>query len=186
MNGNDASARAYFLYSIHPPSAEAPAHPETTPDPPSLALVKDLWASDLDTLPSLFDRLVFLANLRDENGAYRHYGLELAAGAAAEAVMRESHDAVFVEWLALPLEQQHADLSLFLSGAPGYRRLARASWSVLDRHVGLFPDSAAGHERALYLADLEVVFAVLECQEHRSGQPRFLFPRSAKPEGSSG
>src|SRR5947209_17917532 len=78
----------------------------------------DLWRHTLSQIPTTFGRLVFLSTLRDPNtGVYTHYGFAQRVGEeAADAALRQSHWHCFTEWLAFSLEEQKADLDLYLSG----------------------------------------------------------------------
>src|SRR5262245_9428693 len=77
----------------------------------------DLWRHTLSQIPTTFGRMVFLSSLRDPNtGSYAHYGFAQRVGeSVAEEALRESHEQCFSEWLGFSLEQQKADLDLYLS-----------------------------------------------------------------------
>src|ERR1700704_6140913 len=78
----------------------------------------DLWRLTLSQIPTTFGRLVFLSTLRDPNtGVYAHYGFAQRVGEqAADEALRQSHLNCFAEWLAFGLEEQKADLDLYLAG----------------------------------------------------------------------
>src|SRR5271170_3371121 len=78
----------------------------------------DLWRNTVSQIPSVFGRLVYLASLRNpNNGCYEHHGLALVFGEdEANKALRNSHTAVFAEWLSFNLEQQKADLDLYITG----------------------------------------------------------------------
>ena len=78
----------------------------------------DLWRNTISQIPSVFGKLVYLASLRNpNNGAYEHHGLALVFGEdEANKALRNSHNKVFAEWLSFNLEQQKADLDLYISG----------------------------------------------------------------------
>ena len=78
----------------------------------------DLWRNTLSQIPSVFGRLVYLASLRNSNNArYEHCGLALVFGEdEANRALRDGHSEVFAEWLTFNLEQQKADLDLYLAG----------------------------------------------------------------------
>ncbi len=161
--GASPAKRAYFFETANAPSPAAPRNIGGDDDPVSCAFVIHLWNAAVEELPTVFGRLVFLAGLRDdETGTYRHYGLELALGRHASDAIRSTHEATFLQWLGLTIERQKDDFSAFLASAPGHRRQAVAAWSDIARHFALIPASAREHERALYLADVEVVLDLCE------------------------
>jgi hypothetical protein len=124
----------------------------------------DLWRHTLSQIPSLFGRLVYLSALRDHNtGVYEHYGLSHAFGdGEAARVLRESHLTAFSQWLCLTLEQQKADLDLYLSGLEGNRRTILDTWIRLQPYRNLVPASARQVERELYQTDLETILDLLK------------------------
>jgi hypothetical protein len=124
----------------------------------------DLWRNTLSQIPSVFGRLVYLCSLRDQNtGAYQHYGLAQVFGdAEADRVLRDSHEKAFGEWLCFTLEQQKADLDLYLSGLEGNRRTILETWVRLAPYRNLLPSSAREVERQLYLGDLETILELLK------------------------
>jgi hypothetical protein len=124
----------------------------------------DLWRNTLSQIPSVFGRLVYLCSLRDQNtGAYQHYGLSQMFGRAeADRALRNSHQQAFEEWLCFTLEQQKADLDLYLAGLNGNRRTILETWIRLAPYRNLVPSSAREVERQLYLADLEAILDLLK------------------------
>lgn len=116
----------------------------------------DLWRNTLSQIPSVFGRLVYLASLRNaNNGNYEHYGLALVFGEdEANRALRESHTAVFAEWLSFNLEQQKADLDLYLAGLFEDKRQVIETWVRLAPYQNLVPASIRSVERRLYINDL--------------------------------
>ena len=115
----------------------------------------DLWRNTISQIPSVFGRLVYLASLRNPNsGSYEHHGLALVFGEdEASKALKNSHTAVFVEWLSFNLEQQKADLDLYISDLFEDKRVVVETWIRLAPYRNLLPASVRSVERRLYLAD---------------------------------
>jgi hypothetical protein len=124
----------------------------------------DLWRNTVSQIPSVFGRLVYLASLRNSNtGAYEHHGLALVFGEdEANKAMKNSHAAVFAEWLSFDIEQQKADLDLYISGLFEDRRLVIETWTRLAPYRNLLPASVRGVERRLYIADFTALLELLQ------------------------
>jgi hypothetical protein len=124
----------------------------------------DLWRNTLSQIPSVFGRLVYLCSLRDPNGGlYQHYGLaQVFSDAEADRVLRQSHEQTFAQWLCFNLEQQKADLDLYLAGLTGNRRTILDAWIRLTPYRGLIPSVVREVERRLYLSDLETILELLK------------------------
>ena len=123
----------------------------------------DLWRNTLSQIPSVFGRLVYLASLRNDNsGRYEHHGLALVFGEdEANRALKKSHSKVFREWLTYDLEQQKADLDLYLSGLLEDKRSVLATWLELTPYRTLIPASVRGVERRLYTTDLKALIDLM-------------------------
>jgi len=107
-----------------------------------------------------------LCSLRDANtGAYQHFGLaQIFGDQAADEALRSSHQQVFAEWLGFGLEQQKADLDLYLAGLEGDRRTIVETWIRLAPYRNLLPSTTREVERELYLRDLETLLELLRSE----------------------
>lgn len=124
----------------------------------------DLWRNTISQIPTVFGRLVYLASLRNpNNGSYEHHGLALVFGdEEANKALRNSHVAVFAEWLTFNIEQQKADLDLYLSGLFEDKRVVIDTWLRLSPYRNLLPASVRGVERRLYMADFAALLELLK------------------------
>ncbi len=124
---------------------------------------EDLWRRTLSQIPTVYGRLVYLAQLRNPNsGEYEHHGLVMMFGEEeAGRAMLESHNRCFAEWLQMGLEQQQADLDLYLSAQPTHRRTLVENWLRLKPYRSLLPLSYTPAEQDLFLADLETLLTLL-------------------------
>ncbi len=126
--------------------------------------VSDLWRNTLSQIPSVFGRLVYLAAVRDPNsGRYEHHGLALVFGDdEADRALRRSHIQTFSEWLCLNLEQQKADLMLYLSALMDERRRVIETWLRIEPFRMMIPSSATKAETELYQSDFRILLGLLK------------------------
>ena len=124
----------------------------------------DIWRNTVSQIPTVFGRLVYLAALRNpNNGCYEHHGLALVFGEdEADKALRSSHNAVFADWLLFNMEQQKADLDLYISSLFEDKRVVVATWLRLEPFRNLLPASVRGVERRLYIADFTVLLELLK------------------------
>ena len=100
----------------------------------------DVFKNTLSRIPTLFGRIEYLASLRDPNsGAYRHHGLAAIFGREeSRRALSQSHEAVFREWLNLPLEEKREDLSEYLKGLDEPRAVVLRHWAKRCRLPRLY------------------------------------------------
>ncbi len=123
----------------------------------------DLWRHTLSQIPSVFGRLVYLSAVREPNsGVYRHEGLALVFGEAESAdTLRASHLETFGEWIGFSLEQQQADLHLYLSSLTDRKEVVIDTWLRSAPYRNLIPNAVQGPERKLFLSNLEALLHIL-------------------------
>ena len=124
----------------------------------------NLWRNTLSQIPSIFGRLVYISSLRNpNNGRYEHHGLALVYGEdQSNRALKKSHSETFKEWLTFSLEQQKADVELYISGLPDEPVQVIRTWLKLAPYRNLIPTSVRGVERRIYIDDLMVVLEVLK------------------------
>ena len=129
----------------------------------------DLWRNTVSQIPSVFGRLVYLASLRNpNNGSYEHHGLALVFGEdEADKALKNSHAAVFAEWLTFNIEQQKADLDLYISGLFENKRVVIETWMRLAPYRNLPPTSVRSVEKHLYIADFTAILDLLKAGVRR-------------------
>ena len=126
--------------------------------------VADLWRRTLSQVPSVYGRLVYLSGLRDANsGRYEHHGLALVFGKdEANRALKKCHVQAFEEWLTFDIEQQKADLDLYLSSIETDKRTTLENWIKETPYRNLIPSSTRQNERRLFMADLSAILELLK------------------------
>lgn len=134
----------------------------------------DLWRNTLSQIPTVFGRLVYLSSLRSPvTGKYEHHGLALVFGEdEASRALRKSHVQAFTEWLSFDLEQQKADLDLYLSGMLEDKRTIVETWLSVRTYRTFIPASAKTMERRLYIVEIEALIALLKNEYGAAGPDR--------------
>lgn len=134
--------------------------------------LSDLWRNTLTQIPSVFGRLVYLSSLRNLNsGRYEHHGLALLFGEdEANKALKKTHSQSFADWLQFDIEQQKADLDLYLSALFEDKRTVLEAWLRMTPYKNLVPNGVRAVERKLYLADLQAILQLLK-NEHAVADP---------------
>jgi hypothetical protein len=118
-----------------------------------------VWRNALPEIESIFGRLIYLSGLRHQDtGRYGQSGwCELSGIGDADRPLRAAHFNNFSTWLCLTLQQQKADLDMYLSGLPVSKPTVLRQWMREMGHGMLIPDEASQAERQLFLCDLGVI-----------------------------
>ena len=126
----------------------------------------DLWLRTLSQIPSRFGRIVYLASLRNANtGVYEHHGLASIFGAErSNKALRLSHLSCCREWLKQPLSDQLADLRAYLEAQRPRAAEVIGNWQEYSYWRSILPSSIRGAERALYLAEVDVLLSLLQSE----------------------
>ena len=126
----------------------------------------DLWRHTLSQIPSIFGRMVYLSGLRDPNsGHYEHHGLALVFGERdSERALKDSHKTAMDDWLNFSLEQQKADLDLYISGLNINKGTVVDSWLQTAPYRNLPPASIKGPAKKLFVSDLEALLELLRVE----------------------
>jgi hypothetical protein len=122
----------------------------------------DLWRHTLSQIPAVFGRMVYLSGLRNGRGRYEHHGLALIFDEnEADKAMRKTHIDAFNTWLNFSLEQQKADLDLYLAGDGPDRGKTVEFWIRTEKYRFILPASAREMEKKLFLADIESLLRMI-------------------------
>ncbi len=134
----------------------------------------DLWRNTLSQIPSTFGKIFYLTSLRSPvTGKYEHHGLALVFGSdEAARALRKSHIQAFEEWLSFNLEQQKADLDLYLASALEDRHAIVENWLSVKNYRTFIPASSKTVQRRLYIADIEALIALLKNEFGVAGPDR--------------
>ncbi len=126
-------------------------------------VVRDFEARSLSGLEGEFNKLVYLASLRDYNtGRYHHYGLE--GQFPVEAVdegLHECHIQIFEELVALPLKEQTEDLLSFFESLKEDKGRLVSVWKQLKSYQILPPEGCHPLARELFDKNIEIMLRVL-------------------------
>lgn len=125
--------------------------------------IDDFEINNLAGLRGQFSQIIYLASLRDYNtGIYRHYGLETRyPREAVNEALRQCHEKVFEDLLALPLEDQTRDLLDFFESLKEDRKKLIKTWENLRSYQILPPEKCPPLARKLFEDNFQVMLRVL-------------------------
>jgi hypothetical protein len=133
--------------------------------------------STVSILPSILERLVFLASLHEpDTGGYNDRALEALVGLRfgkdatgsvrcgrleLDRVLRHEHAAVFEEWLCLTMRQRMAELATYASSQSTPPPTLLRKWIDEKSYIGLIPSDAMPVQRQHFLLEMETALAAL-------------------------
>lgn len=117
----------------------------------------------LSSIPTIYGRLVLLSSLRDPNsGRYDHFDTGVRLGEdAAHRLLESVHIEAYREWLSMNLEQQRADLMLYLVSVGMDRKQVLRTWIVTAPFRSLIPLRTQPVEQDVYLSDMQTLLDLL-------------------------
>ena len=130
----------------------------------SLGLIFDECTRNLLEIPSAYGQLVYLAALRNpDSGHYEYFGAEDFVRNGIHRSLKQQHERVFREWIALSLEKKMADVELYIAGI---NRADQAelidAWLRLTPYKNLVPAAIQGPERRKHVSDFEAILGLLQ------------------------
>lgn len=127
---------------------------------------------DIRGQPSILGRMSYLVRLSDPNTAvYFHPAVgQRDLQADVDREFRLLHERIFRHWLNLTLEEQKADLDLYLSSLSCDRATVIHTWVAIESYRCFVPATASTAERQLYVANLETLLRI-EMGEARGMPP---------------
>ncbi|HLY59292.1 MAG TPA: hypothetical protein VKV95_00855 [Terriglobia bacterium] len=127
-------------------------------------VIVDFRAKTLEPMEGQFNRLIYIASLRDYNTArYHHYGLETRYGSeAVDEGLKQCHIEVFEALLALPLQDQARDLIQFFESVREAPSRMIESWQRMRSFQMLPPAECHPLARKLFDENMEVLLKVLQ------------------------
>jgi hypothetical protein len=126
--------------------------------------IADVWRATLSQIPTEFGKLAYFAALRNANtGIYEHHGLTAMFGEEeSRAALTSSHADTFAVWLALPLEQQKADLDAYLAELGEHRAGVVSNWLSSRSYQNFAPALARDAAKALFMSDMAALLGILK------------------------
>ena len=126
-------------------------------------VLTDFQRHTLDEMRGQFNKLIYLASLRDYNtGRYHHYGLETRySSRAVDQALHRCHLRVFEDLVATPLSEQTQDLVNFFESLKEERARLVEAWQRLRSYQILPPENCHPLARQLFDKNIEIMLGVL-------------------------
>lgn len=126
-------------------------------------IIQDISVSLLEPLPGFYQRLNYLASLRDPgNGRYMHLRLTaIYTEQAVQEALAKCHEEIFERILETPLELQEKDLRRYLEALPEGFSGGLETWQKPGFERGLLPDQEPEYLKELFRSNLRVLLKFL-------------------------
>jgi hypothetical protein len=129
-----------------------------------------------------FARLIYLSSLRDfSTGEYHHHGLAHSfSEPAASAALTISHQQVFYDLTAAPLESLVAQVERFIRSSSKDCEQILSAWERLEAYRVTVPSDCDELTVALFRSNVKIAMALLKAprstqeEKHRPASPRLL------------
>jgi hypothetical protein len=126
------------------------------------AVIEDLATRTLAALPTQFERLCYLASLRDTAGNYLHEGLSaLYPEAAVQASLAFCHREIFGRILEMPLVQLEWELRGCLAEMEGGFWPTVTRWRQEKTYAQLLPDGQPVYLGNLFRSNVGTLLDIL-------------------------
>ena len=128
---------------------------------------QDFQGHTLEGMQGAFNRLIYVASLRDYNtGRYHHYGLESRySSEAVDEGLRRCHAQTFEDLMTLPLQEQTQDLLRFFASLTAERPRLVEVWQRLRAYQMLPPEGCHPLARELFNKNVEIILKVLRATD---------------------
>jgi hypothetical protein len=127
-------------------------------------IIQDFAVNTLSTIPNDFERLSYIAALRDlSTGRYEHAGLAtLYPEEAIQQALKQCHEEIFQRILETPLTLQEKDLRNCLEGIEGPLSATISHWRQAEAYRILMPEDSPGYLKELFCSNLRVLLGILQ------------------------
>jgi hypothetical protein len=123
----------------------------------------DLFRNTLLRIPTVFQRLAYLASLRDpDSGNYSHHGLvSLYGQTETRKALSQSHKGAFQDWLNLSLAEKTEDVQRYLRGLDLRVAGVLEHWRDAALHGRFLPKVVHDGDKELFLQEFEILLEIL-------------------------